>query len=298
MEYTPFLFGARSFAPVAIGTVARMLGIPCRTIAHEIFYTRESEAVGSAAKERFFALRDRAVLANAESIFVANDERRERIVAHLPHAGARIREVAIGANVEPPPGYRRTPPEDGRIELVTFGVVMPRRRYEVAIEALAALRSAGRDARLTIVGRIFDRVYAERCRVLARSLGVERSISFAGARDASDISAIFAAGSLALSTTREGPVASSGSLLALLAHGMPILAVRGEQSDPRFADAVAYCEPAPSALAAAISGLIDRGTAELGERAVQAYRRDFDWNAIAAAMTSFGTGEERHGRVA
>lgn len=287
MEYTPFLYGGASPAPLLIALACRLLGIPCVVVAHEIFYETASTAVSSPLKARYFALRDAAVLHAASRIAVPNRERRERICARLRNVADRIDLVPIAANVEPSGAYVRNLAEPGAFNIAAFGVVMPRRRFDVAIRALAQLR--GRiDARLTIVGRIFDLVYADSCMQLAAELGVSEFVRFTGSLPAAGISAEMSTMHAAVHTAAEGSTRSSGSLLALLAHGIPVVAARTAFDDPCFDDVIIHAEPQPHALAEELFALAadNEHAARLGERAACKYRTDFDWRVLAQSLAS------------
>lgn len=287
LEYTPFLFGGISPAPIALVWTCRALRVPCVVIAHEIFYGPGSTTISTPAKRFYFALRDRLVLHGAARIAVPNQERSDRIRSCLPSLKNRIDLVPIAANVEPDPSYMRKQVPQGVFRIAAFGVVMPRRRYEIAIRALALLRKTI-EARLTIIGRIFDEAYAQRCAALATELGVGKFVTFTGSLTPSQISAHLADADAAVHTTAEGSTRSSGSLLALLAHGIPVVAVRTRFDDICFQDVVLSASEEPDALAGMLLGLAadDASASEIGSRAVQKYRKYFDWRALAQSLAS------------
>jgi glycosyltransferase involved in cell wall biosynthesis len=287
LEYTPFLFGAVSPAPIVIAWACRTLRIPCVLIAHEIFYDGASAAVSSRSKGRYFALRDRFVLRGAARIAVPNVERRDRVRARLPALTNRIDIVPIAANVEPDAGYSHAESQHGVFRIAAFGVVMPRRRYEIAIRALALVRNTI-DARLTIIGRIFDAEYMQRCAALAEDLGIGGSLKFTDSLEPSQVSAHLARTDAAVHTTAEGSTRSSGSLLALLAHGIAVVATRTPFDDICFEDVVLHADADPAALADVLLFLAmdpSRAT-QIGRRALNKYRQYFDWRALAESLAS------------
>jgi polysaccharide biosynthesis protein PslF len=285
VEYTPFLYGARSLAPLALLLAARARNVPSAIVAHEAFYARSHDGVGgSALKAAFLTARDRIVLSAANEVIVPSGERASRIAGIIPALCGRTNVVRIGANVEPPPAYERVAASPA--ELVAFGVVSPRRRLDRAIDALALLLAEGRDIVLKIVGRIYDRGYAAEMLLRAQALGISERVEFCGERTPAELSALLAGATAAIHAAREGAIASSGALLALLAHGVPTVAVRTADDDAVFADALQYAGDTPEAVASAVRTLIKRpdDARALSARAVALYQTQFGWDTVAAGV--------------
>lgn len=298
VEYTPFLYGARSAAPLVLTTAARALGLPLGVIAHEAFYDAHGDAVRSPLKARFAALRDAAVLTTARRVFVADAARRTRWGRRIGGV-RRIAVAPIGANVEPPAAYARDASARDAT-LVAFGVVMPRRRLELAIDALAALRATGHGARLEIAGRVHDEAYAQALLARARGRGVAEHVALRGTLAPAALSALFARAHVALHLAREGTIASSGSLLALLAHALPVVATEADGDDARLRAVVTSGGADGASLAAAIASLLrGRDAAErAGAAGARLYRDAFAWSATAETMVHALSDEVSHGRVA
>ena len=191
--------------------------------------------------------------------------------------------VPIGANVEPPSGYRRgrrTP-----ATVVGFGVVMPRRRLEYAIDAIAELVTRGDDVQFEIIGRVFDRDYAMDLATRAHRAGIGDRVRFLGELAPVQISQAFAGASAAVHAAQEGSIASSGSLLALLAHGVPTVALRTPDDDPVFGSALRYADD-DAELAGALRALAaePRAAERLSQEATATYRATFAWAAVAERL--------------
>jgi polysaccharide biosynthesis protein PslF len=297
LEYTPFLYGARSIAPLTIALAARAAGIPLGIVAHEAFYAVDGIALRSNLKARFAAARDGAVLRAARRVFVVDEGRRTRWAAR---AGGpeRFAVAPIGANLEPPAGYARHL-EAARPTLVSFGVVMPRRRLELAIDALATLRAGAYDARLEIAGRIHDDAYARALLAQARERGVAAHVTLLGTLAPRALSTLFAQADVALHLPREGTIASSGSLLAQLAHAVPVVATSAHGDDPRLRAVVVPAAADGDALAATVATLLrDRDAAERrGAAGARLYRNAFGWSIAARTMLRALIDEVSHGRV-
>jgi len=293
LEYTPFLFGLASPAPIAFAWLARLLHIPCVVIAHEIFHDASTAALSPIGK-RYFALRDTAVLTAADRIAAPSEQRRDRILNNLPRVAERIELVPIAANCEPPPAYARVRETNGRFEILAFGIVMPRRRFELAIDALAVARESI-DAELTIVGRIADKEYQRQCRDHAIARGVGRHVTFTGGVESAEVTQRMARAGASIITAREGCTGSSGSLLALLAHEVPIVAARTDHDDVRFASVVAQVDANATALGKQLVAFAnDRaGAAELGKRGAALYHSDFNWSAVGRGLVNGTAGGAR-----
>ena len=283
VEYTPFLFGARSQTPLALLLAARALRIRSVAIAHEAFHARGSSAAPSAWRSALFAARDAATLACADTIAVPSATRALALAARLPSVRDRITVVPIGANVEPPAAYERLPRTPATV--VAFGVVMPRRRLERCVTALAHVVAGGGDLRLDIIGRKHDLQYATRIAALAASAGVGDRVRFRGALGPEALSHELGAASAAIHTAQEGSIASSGSLLALLAHGLPTVALRTGADDPVFSGAVSYADDDTALAAALVAVTTEAGCASvLSRAAAECYRNNFAWTTVATRL--------------
>jgi glycosyltransferase involved in cell wall biosynthesis len=296
VEYTPFLFGSRSQTPLAMLLAARALRIRSVAIAHEAFHARGSSAAPSAWRSAAFGARDAATLVCADAIAVPSAARAQAIAARLPSVRERITVVPIGANVEPPPAYARRPLRPATV--VAFGVVMPRRRLERCVSALAQAVAGGGDLRLDIIGRRCDGDYAARIAALAASKGVGDRVRFRGALGPRELSHELGHASAAIHTAQEGSIASSGSLLALLAHGLPTVALRTPADDPVFDGAVAYADD-DAALAAALHGLTTemQHASGLSRAATDCYRNNFAWTTVATRLQLALTREHADARL-
>jgi glycosyltransferase involved in cell wall biosynthesis len=151
---------------------------------------------------------------------------------------------------------------------------------------------------LIVVGRIWDEPYAERCLALASTLGIADQLRFTGSLDPVDVSGELFRGHLAVTALLEGAVASSGSFLAMLAHGLPILAVRTPHDEAQFRDLVAFTSEEPSSMVEAALEIVQSpdGGVALGRRARAHYEREFRWSDIARRARSIAlrTAESRY----
>jgi glycosyltransferase involved in cell wall biosynthesis len=286
IEYTPFNFGPRSVAPMAVAAFARARGIRVATYVHEVFYQTGSAAVGSPIKAKILTWRDHLMLRCSQRHFVANSRKRDRLLSLAPYLNATFVEVLpIGANIEPGRGEHWRAELADPSTIMSFGVVMPRRRFELIIGALARLVSSGRDLRLRLVGNIFDRSYADRCRDLAESYGLADRVVFTGALEDSDVSLEFQRAYVYAYALEDGIISSSGSLLAAFAHGVPIVAALSSSDEEKLA-ACTLRASNEDGIASAIARVLDDPVTRdaLARDALTLYREEFEWKTIASTL--------------
>ncbi len=286
MQYTPFLYHPRSSYPfLAMKALSAYRRI---TYVHECFYSADSAAVRSRAKAAYLTLRDKAVVAASDTIYVASPQRASALLERAPYARHKIRVVPFGANIEPlaPLPARRT--AQAPFRLVAFGIVMPRRRIELLIQTVAALRDAGIEASLDVIGRVQEAAYQEQCEAIALDLAVAERIRFRGAVPPPELEAAFARADVFLHAAEEGAIASAGSLLAALAHGVPVLCARTPHDDARFADAAIFADADASSMAGAFeSALCDpEQLRRRGALSRALYDQEFGWARMADRIAS------------
>jgi glycosyltransferase involved in cell wall biosynthesis len=281
VEYTPFLYGGRSIAALAVLLAARLLRVRSAIVVHEAFYKTGSAAVRSTVKGKLLRMRDAATIRCADVVAVPSATRRAEVLSQLAVVKDRIVIVPIAANVEPPASYRHCA---GALKtIVSFGVVMPRRRLEHAVRAVAQMIALGEDIRLDIIGRTHDSAYAKLITELAAERGIADRVNFVGELEPQQISIALSRAAVAIHAAREGSVRSSGSLLALLSHGVPTIALRTPYDDEIFADAVRFVDDQSSSLVAALLALTTetRASNELTAAGVRCYGANFGWPIAA-----------------
>lgn len=212
----------------------------------------------------------------------------------------RVALIPIGSNVSPslPADYDRAgwreryglSPES--LLLCYFGFLNASKGGEELVAALDALVQQGRDAHLLMIGGAVgasdatNATYLETVRreIAARSL--EGRVIWTGYLSQEQVSAAFAAADLCVLPYRDGISFRRGSLMAALAHGLPIVSTRPQTPLAEIEHgANAWLVEAGDArgLAEAVAYLAD--DAALRQRLSQGARalaRRFDWDEIAA----------------
>lgn len=246
-------------------------------------------------------LRWRANLALAQDsdlVMVTNAEDCQRM-GDYEALRTKLVEIPIGANIspEPPPGFSRKQQRrkwgvdsDGLL-LAYFGFLNESKGAEELVQALSLLSQDGLPVQLLMVGGQVgasdptNRAYLQRVQDLIAELGLEDQVHWTGFTAASEVSANLLAADLAVLPYRDGASFRRGSLMAVLAHGLPVISTRPAVLIPELVDGVNISlVPARSArgLATAIRTLEQdpEQRRQLAE-AASALARRFTWDAIA-----------------
>lgn len=226
----------------------------------------------------------------------------------LERAGLRRRlhPIPIGSNIqcEPPAGYDRVRqrvkwgagPETWL--LAYFGFLNASKGGETLIRCLAELVRAGQPARLLMVGGKVgasdptNAAYLAKVEALISELGLAERVQWTGFTAPDEVSANLLAADCAVLPYREGASLRHGSLMAALAHGLPIVStevpaeVRASAGVfPMLVDsesALLVPPDDPVRLAAAVTRVMAEPTlrSRLGAAAL-ALSRHFEWPTIA-----------------
>ncbi len=218
----------------------------------------------------------------------------------------RLHPIPIGSNIrcEPPPGCDRTcqrakwgaGPDTWL--LAYFGFLNASKGGETLIRCLAELVKAGRPARLLMVGGKIgasdptNEAYLAKVEALIGELGLADRVQWTGFTAPDEVSANLLATDCAVLPYREGASLRHGSLMAALAHGLPIVSTEtsaevrtGPGLFPMLADgqsALLAPPDDPVRLAAAVTRIMTEP--DLRSRlaaAAQKLARHFEWETLA-----------------
>ncbi len=285
LQYTPELYGRRA----AVALVPLL--VRCSRVAPATVVTFHT-LTGPAPWSRLAAL---LLLAAATRSISANEEVTAMVRRRAPRLAGRLVEIPIGANIPAPlpeamdreAGRRLLGLPKGDPLLAHFGLVYPGKGLETLLAALAALRQSEPRARLAIVGDTPPQClpYRRTLEALAARLGVAPAVIFTGRRPAEEVSAVLQAADLFVVPYDDGASIRRGSLLAGLAHGLPVVSTTPTVPSAYLADGdtVALVPPRDAAaLAARLSALLLRSdeAARLG-RAARRLAERFRWPVIA-----------------
>jgi glycosyltransferase involved in cell wall biosynthesis len=226
----------------------------------------------------------------------------------LARAGlsGRMFPIPIGSNIycQPPADYDRARQRaqwgagPDTWLLAYFGFMNAGKGGETLIRALADLAQAGKPARLLMVGGQVgasdptNQAYLARIEQLIDELGVRERVQWTGFTSSDQVSANLLAADCAVLPYREGASLRHGSLMAALAHGLPIVSTRPPDDVREVAglfpvlhnakSALLVSPDDPAGLAEAVVRLMSDGVlrAQLAQAAKE-LSHQFEWNAIA-----------------
>ncbi|HOG46950.1 MAG TPA: glycosyltransferase family 4 protein [Anaerolineae bacterium] len=245
-------------------------------------------------------LRFRAVLAMARSAAraIVTNEEDQAVLAPLVARPPAL--IPIGSNIHPAPpaGYDRTAwrarlgVAEHETVLAYFGFLSDSKGGEELVRALATLRRRGLPVSLWLVGAQVgasdptQTAYLVRVQHLIAELELEPHVRWTGFLAPAEVSANLLAADLCVLPYRDGVSFRRGSLMAALAHGLPVVSTTPRRPLAEVADGgnMALVPPGDAeALAAHLEALIADPAAR--RRLSEGARRlaaAFDWDAIAA----------------
>lgn len=224
---------------------------------------------------------------------------RERFGPRVP-----VEVVPIGANVSVAPGIVRDQArravradlgvsEDAAV-LAFFGFVHPVKGVRYLAEAVAALRDEGREVSALVIGGFESLAlpaqeavaFEAELRGQIEAAGVGERMRITGFQEPAEVSRLLLAADVGVLPFTGGVTAKSGSLLTLLAHGLPTVVTTADESEPELVDGdrvvvVPEVRNGP-ALAAGVRRVLDgpalaHAVGERGRRWAEAH----DWATIA-----------------
>ena len=237
---------------------------------------------------------DRSIVTNAE------DHRR---LSQIENLAARLVEIPIGANIRPmpPTGYDRVTqrahwgvgPND--LLLCYFGFLNDSKGGEELMLATARLAEAGLPVYLLMIGGQLgssdptNAAYLQRVQALILAQGIADRVHWTGFTGEAEVSANLLASDIAVLPYRDGVSFRRGSLMAALAHGLPVVSTEPAVPLPELQpneNMVLAPVQSPTALAEGVAEVwrnpavrqrLSRGAAELANL--------FTWESIARRHT-------------
>jgi len=244
---------------------------------------------------------DGFLLTGSDALLTTNTHAEAAITDRLPWLVPRLRRVPLVANVDIAPVAPDVARDEARsrygwpldAQVVSyFGFLHPVKGIETLLEAhKRVLRSRPR-ARLLLIGgaeslALGDEAawYWNELHTLITKLGLNGTVAMTGYVPEEDASWLLSGADIGVLPFNEGVTLKSGTLLAMLAHGLPVVATRPDPPEPDLTDGrlVRLVERRDaSGLAFTLSELLAdaRQRKSLGE-AGRAYTRDLSWPAIA-----------------
>lgn len=286
MQYTPDLYGRRA-GFVLLPIMAKC--VPSRVPVIVTFHT----LIGGGYWSKWMAP---MLVAAADRSISANEEVSALIHRHLSVLERRVTEIGIGSNIASHGVERSNTRREERQRLgVTdqtpllahFGMVYPGKGLETLFRALPEILRQAPSARLVIVGatRPADQSYRAALEQLAHERGIAHAVIWEGRHPAETVSRMLDAADLFVVPYDDGGTIRRGSLMAGLAHGLPVVTTDSPVRSAYLRDGknVALVPSGDAdALAKRVCSLLASGEdmARL-RRGAQALALEFSWPAIA-----------------
>ncbi|HEX9697855.1 MAG TPA: glycosyltransferase [Acidobacteriota bacterium] len=289
-QFTPVLYGRHS----ALRLWPALLKLRRRRVPAVVtLHSLSGRSLGSRLAAGLMLLAARGAIG-------ANEEVTAMLARRAPRLARKTIEVPIGSNVVIAPA---APAElqavrahlgagPGDPLLAHFGLVYPGKGLETLFRALGTLRGRHPGARLAIAGetRAESRDYRETLERLAADLGVAGAIQWTGRLEPAEVSRLLQAADLYVVPYDGGVSIRRGTLMAGLAHGLPVISTTPAVPSAHLRDGenVSLVPPGdPGALAARLIELVEAPDrrAALGEGARE-LAAAFSWPRIAATTRS------------
>lgn len=214
-----------------------------------------------------------------------------RLPAHV-----QVQMIPIGANIDvaPPHDYQRElwrqklGADANTVLLAYFGLISHSKGLDTILDALEQLPA---HVRLLVIGgesASQDQAYAESLRARMQSNSLQQRVHITGHCSAEDVSAYLLAADMAVLPFKDGASFRRGSLLAALAHGLPVITTYPRNiiaTDPQLVDGK-NAILVPTGDAAAIAAAVCRLALEPVEhgllaQAAKSLAASFSWHDIA-----------------
>lgn len=245
---------------------------------------------------------DGFLLTGSDVLLTTNTHAEAAITERLPWLAPHLYRIPLVANVDIAPIGRAEARDEARSRygwpsdaeaIAYFGFLHPVKGIENLLKAHKKLLESRPRARLLLIGGVESLAlsgeeatwYWNKLQTFIEELGLEETVEMTGYLPEDDASRLLSGADVGVLPFNEGVTLKSGTLLALFAHGLPVVATRPEPPEPELADGqlVWLVERRdPSGLAAALSELLDDAPkrARLGE-AGRIYTKNLSWTAIA-----------------
>jgi glycosyltransferase involved in cell wall biosynthesis len=293
LQYVPQLWGASRFgtpAAIWLATAARRAGLKVIVIAHELFFdfARRPDILVSAALHRAQIL---AVACASDRFFVTTGTRATAFAslqraAHLP--GPRPEVLRIGPGAFP---HARIP-QPGRMRLGLFSTLAGSKRFDLVLDGFARVWQRHPQSELVIIG---DLGGAQDARLMAFRAAVERhparaQIRLTGKLTLHEVAAEMAALDVYLFPMNTGANTRSSTLPVAMGTGLPVVAIRGAETDAdlfRDGDNISFADALTGdAFARAALAIIDDPAlaARLSAGARRLYDEHLEWERLVDGL--------------
>ena len=237
LQYAARMWDASRFGSLALPMLAATLRGRRRLslVAHELFTpwsSRPDLAVGSALLRVQFG----AVMAVSDAVFVTTGTRLTLITnaAAALSSPPRLGVLRVGSNAMPVSGRASL----GTPRLGLFSTLAVGKRFDVVVSAFDAIWRRRPDAELVVIGDLgppTGRSHQLLMAQIAASPAASR-IRLTGKIDLAEVASIVSTLGVYLFPMDTGANTRSGTLPIAFASGVPVVAIKGQETDPIFED--------------------------------------------------------------
>lgn len=293
LQYTGQMWDASRFGSPAVAWLARELkrrGVRVTLLVHEAFIplSRRPDLAIGAALQRLQML---ALLRNVDRVFLSTETRARALAPYCRLAGAPSPAVVrIGPNALPLDAPRVA--DGSRLRLGIFSTAGFGKRFDVVLDAFAIVAAKHPQAELVLIGDLGppDSPRVRQVQDWVAVHGARSRIRQTGNLSLAEISREVAALDVYLFPMDTGANSRSGTLPLALGSGLPVIAIRGAETDPslfRDGENVLFArELTGPAFADAVLRLIDEPglRRRLTDGARQLYEAEMSWPRIAEVL--------------
>lgn len=249
---------------------------------------------------------DGFLLTQSDALITTNPTAEAVILDRLPQLQSRLHHVPIATNVDIVSGDRaevRAAARQGCQQygwssesqiIAFFGFLHPVKGLETLLPAFRQVLATHPAARLLLIGGVESLAlrgeeaarYDQHLRQQIADLQLGSTVQMTGYLEPEQVSRCLIAADLGVLPFNHGVTLKSGSLLALFAHRLPVIATMATPPDPQLTDSLVYpipcrdVEQLTAALRALLSDPVRRNQyATAGER----FSSTFAWDTIADA---------------
>lgn len=246
---------------------------------------------------------DGFLMTYSDAIITTNHTATDTILARLPNLKSRLYQIPIGANISVATVDRQHArsairqhygwPGDAPV-IAFFGFLHPVKGLETLLTAFKQVQTIHPHARLLLIGGVESlalreaeaTAYWQKLEQAIAELDLTRTVGMTGYLDDQMASQHLTAADIGVLPFNHGVTLKSGSLLALMAHSLPVIATRSTPPEPELNDSlVRLITPRSSdQLAQEIIHLLETPTLrEQLATAGQHFSQSYTWSGITEA---------------
>ena len=296
LQYVPQLYGRTGICPgiiLLLIIIKLWFRLPIVATCHELYGHFNTNLLNNCL-QIIYRIQLYLLLIFSTSIIVPTEGYKRKIKGVLNILRTPLYQIPVGSNI---PVYVSN--EENRLimrkQLISkdhflmgiFGRWHSWANYELAFRTLRGLLDRGRHVSLLCIGELGGtKGVKEPLMEVVKELGLENDVIFTGYLSNEDVSRYLNILDLYLFTREEGPTSRNTTLIAAMAHGVPIISTMGIEPDNIFLQSNAMLFIKSSQLHE-LPGLIERVIdnpslqGELRSKARSLFEKEFSWGKIA-----------------